>query len=208
MKALRMLSVLAWCGLGLVSAARASTISAGQTIVAGPVAFGGTLVAAAPSTIAGPLIFGSLTAGVFSDPQNVYCTGCLDFFYFLGNSGGEPITGIFAASFRDFPLNVGFSAVPGGIAPSTITREPDGNGILFSFAQGVGQGQFSDFLVIQTPANSYTFGSASVEARGGTFGVGGSGFQPTPEPASLIFVSSGLLGIAGIVKARYRTKRA
>jgi len=180
----------------------------GQTVVAGPVEFGGTLVAAIPSTISGPVIFGSLSAGVFSDPLNTYCPGCLDFFYFVGNSGVEPITGLFAASFQDFPLNVGYAVVPGGVAPSSITREPDGNGILFSFAPSVGQDQFSDFLVIQTPANSYTFGSATVEARGGTFGNGGSAFQPTPEPASLLLVSSGLLGIAGIVKARYRANQA
>jgi hypothetical protein len=208
MKTLRFLSALAWCGLALISGAHATTISAGQTIVASPVDFGGTLVAAAPSTISGPVIFGSLTAGVFSDPLNTFCSGCLDFFYFVGNSGVEPITGVFAASFQDFPLNVGYAQVPGGIAPSSITREPDGNGILFSLASSVGQGQFSNFLVIQTPAHSYTFGSATVEARGGTFGNGGSAFQPTPEPASLLLVSTGLLGIAGMVTARYRARKA
>jgi hypothetical protein len=207
MKVFRMLSVLTICGVFISSNAYATSISAGETVVAAPLSFGGTLIAAAPSTLTGPVIFGSLIAGVYSDPSNVYCAGCLDFVYLFGDSGGFPVTGLFVATFDGFPLDVGFSAIPNGIAPTTIAREPDGDGILFNFSSGLADGQFSDVLVIQTPATSYTYGSATLEARGGTFGAGGQGFQPTPEPSSIVFLSTGLLGFVRVIAGQLAGKK-
>ncbi len=198
--------LLALCCLSFVMVTNvyATPISAGESLTASPLSFGGTLLAATSSVQTGPVIFAHQSVEVFSDPFNVYCAGCLDFVYQFHNDGLEGITGLFVASFRDFPLSVGFSPVTGGIAPGTITRDPDGNAVTFNFTPGVGLIQFSDDLVIQTSAGSYTGGSTTLEARGGIFGVGGSGLQPTPEPAPIVLLFTGLISLAGVVTIKRR----
>jgi hypothetical protein len=206
MKVFRMLGALASCGL-LISSAYATPISPGETVVAAPLSFGGTLVAIVPSTITGPVVVGSTIASVYSDPLNTYCAGCLDFVYQFSNGGGLPVTGLFAATFEGFPVNAGFYAVPNGVAPTTISRELDGSGIVFNFSPALDDSQFSDILVVQTSALLYTFGSVTVEASGGTFGAGSQGFQPIPEPSPLALFSTGLLSLAGVIRMRFAGKQ-
>ena len=87
---------------------------------------------------------GSYVSSVYSDPDNVFCAGCLDFFYTVSSSSTsiDDIERITVASFGSFRTDVGYStgtgSVSGGVVPSTVDRSSNGATIGFNFNEPTG----------------------------------------------------------------------
>jgi hypothetical protein len=197
---------------------RATTITPGQTGVS-PTNFG-VVSSATPLamvagnfTLDGGAVVGAYGEGVLVDPFGITCTGCLDFFFQVGNHSGSTldITSIgLDGLFPSFSDNFGYVTETSGgeIAPISAsfgTALP--NAPITEFLT-LRPGQDSDILVIATNATAY--------AAAGNLGIS---YQPTgsgpviggmltpvlaPEPASIYLLSCGLLGLIG---CGYRRKR-
>ena len=113
---------------------------------------------------------GELCSSVYSDPDNVFCAGCLDFFYTVSSSSTsiDDIERITVASFGSFRTDVGYStgtgSVSGGVVPSTVDRSSNGATIGFNFNEptGVAPGQETMVLEIQTNATNFMIGDLQI----------------------------------------------
>jgi hypothetical protein len=150
---------------------------------------------------------GTYEAFVEQDPNNVFCAGCLDFFFVVNNSSSssDSTARITDASFSNFLTDVGYTTGPGsvsgGVLPSTVDRSSNGDVVGFDFnvPMSVAPGQSTQVLEVETNARFYMVGSLQI-IDGAVATV--QSFQPcplVPEPATL---SITLLGIAGIFVRR------
>jgi hypothetical protein len=197
--------------IATVSVSHATMISAGSTVTATSLDYSGTTQAAVASTIQpGGTFTAFYDVTVKSDPNNVYCSGCLDFIYQIANVGTSGyVANLTGINYTGFLTDVGYNGSL--LAPSTITRSADGSTILFSFATDnpLLPGQFSDFLVVQTNATQFASGLTLVSAQGGNAGSGpgydptGTPVSPVPEPSSLFLLGTGIIGVAKMAKMKY-----
>jgi hypothetical protein len=197
----------------------ATTITPGQSGVS-PTNFG-TVSGATPIldsvsgtfSLDGGAVIGSYVEGVAVDPFGVTCTGCLDFFFQVGNHSGSTldITSVgLDGLFPSFSDNVGYATEAGGVEIAPIsasfgTALP--NAPITEFLT-LHPGQDSDILVIATNATAYAAAGnlgISYQPTGSGPVIGGM-LTPvrTPEPASIYLLSCGLLGLIG---CGYRRKR-
>jgi hypothetical protein len=200
---LQKLVVLLTFTLSLTLVAQASVLGVGGTAPPTPLAPSGTLLATTSGTITTPTFSADYTAWVFSDPNNTWCSGCLDFVYEFTNNGLDPNERYSMSSFAGFNVDVGNS--PFGIHdPNTVSRSVSLNGSVISFnydqfGNDVLAGETTAQLVIMTDARYFTSGFLS--AQDGTAGSGVA-YQPSavPEPTSLFLLGSGVLAVGGILR--------
>lgn len=167
--------------------------------------------------IAGGAITGSYVEGVAVDPFGITCSGCLDFFFQVGeddtSTGSITRMGL-DGLFPSFSDNVGYATESGGIevAPTSAafgTTLPNAPISEFFTINSSAATDTSDIMVIATNATSY----AAVGNLGFSYvvnGVAGSNpviggmFTPvqTPEPATSCLLAIGLLGLIACISRR------
>jgi hypothetical protein len=189
--------------------AHAAILGNGDT---GPPSFlllnGVTQEAMTSGTITTATFSASYTTWVYSDPNNTFCAGCLDFVYQFTNNGPDVLERFTGFDFRGFRVDAGFDPTSGGNAPLTVDRATNGSVIGFNYTgiDTVEPGQTTPLLVIETDARTFT--SGFVSARDGTASYNVA-FQPTavPEPSSLAMLGSGLLAAGGFLRRFTSMKR-
>jgi hypothetical protein len=162
-------------------------------------------------------ISGEYEAMVYSDPNNNFCAGCLDFFIIVesNSTSTDAIERITLASFGAFLTNVGYSvgkdSHPTGVDPTTVDRSSNGSVVGFNFSSlpGVAPGDGTTVLEIETNATKFMTGTlqiidssvASVTAFDPCTGV-----VPEASSISLTLLGGLLLGV-GFIGRRRRTAR-
>jgi hypothetical protein len=123
------------------------------------------------------------------------------------------LTGVANADFTGFNTNVGYltdgSSLPGSIfvngtgMPDSAERTSDGSLVGFLFGPAgsdITPGTTTDVLVIATNAKSFD-ANGTLGLQFATDPTVGGAFEPTPEPSSLLMLSSGLFGL-GFMKRK------
>jgi hypothetical protein len=202
------------------------TVGGGSTVIAstGPKAFcasDGT--GGCPGTGFTSEIMGTYSVTVYSDPSNVYCSGCYDFVITLTSSGStDAIQHVTEGSFNSTQVTVGWEAPPGGTAcgpnpvtppyptncydtPNEVSRTTTGKTVAFNFngVNNILDMQSSAWLIIETSTMSYNPGTTVIaDDVSNTF----TGYGDLPEPMTM-----GLLGVGfsliGVARWRHLRKQ-
>ena len=207
----------------LVSAAAGASLLPPGTGGQPPDVFAGcagcTLLAAIDSGIVsasfdGVVLNFDLVTAVYADPSNTFGAGKLDFMYQVTNeaTSTDSIGRVTATDFAGFATDVGFTAtgasLPGGffangsVVPGFVDRNT-GTTVGFGFTVPlalVPPGQASMVLVIETDANTFALGEASViDGKATTLSAfGPSQSESVPEPGTLLLLACGILALSGM----------
>jgi len=149
---------------------------------------------------------GTYQAFVEADPSNVFCAGCLDFFFevTLNTTSMDSLARATASSFSGFMTDVGYTTGPGsisgGILPTTVDRSKSGSVVGFNFPvpNSVNPGQSAQVLEIETNATKYVAGSLEF-IDGGVATVASFAPSAVPEPGTIALA---LFGFAALIARR------
>jgi hypothetical protein len=141
--------------------------------------------------------------------------GTLDFLYQVSNGAGstDSLAHVSVANFTGFTTTIGWSAVtplqtqvtglPASltastfVSPSTGGVQSAGDTVDFNFNSGIGAGQASQWLEVQTNATQYN-GAGNINLTdNGYFGTTAYGPVAVPEPSSMLLLGLGGLGMFG-----------
>lgn len=154
-------------------------------------------------------ISGTYRATVYSDSDNVFCAGCLDFFVAVTSSAAstDDIERVTLASFSGYLTDVGFSIgagnIPDSAVPQTVDRSSNGSVIGFNFAipNGVAPGSSTEVLEVQTNATAFVEGTLQV-IDSSVASVAAFEPCPVPEAGSISLTLGGLLMGIGFLRRR------
>jgi hypothetical protein len=198
--------------VGMASQAGATVLTPGNNVAASLFSNAGfTLVAnTGLQNIDSGTFTATAQAWVYSDTNNSFCSGCLDFVYQVNRTGAgvvapslnQPIEGVNVGSFGGFQTNVGYIVSGAGFIPDSVSRSA-GAGFVVSFNYNVNNltgTQGTDLLVVMTDARFALPGSMTVTD---SLSANANAFQPTfvPEPMTFSLMGAGLLGL-GLLRKR------
>jgi hypothetical protein len=182
-------------------AANAAILGNGDT---GPPSFlvpSGTQVGMISGTISTATFTTSFTEWVYSDPNNTFCAGCLDFVYVFTDNGPDVNERFTMFNFNKVMVDAGDNPKTKGKPPLTVDRSTSGAVVGFNYTgiDTVNPGESTPSLVIDTTARTFT--SGYVTAQDGTAGYAVA-YAPTivPEPSSLGLMGTGLLALGGFLR--------
>jgi len=142
---------------GLSPSAQASVLAPGHIVPPGAFFPGGTLLASKSATITTIAFSTSFTQWVYRDPNNTWCSTCLDFVCQFTTMGPAVNNRFEMSSFAGFQTDVGTDAI-GITDPISIDRSTDGALIGFNYSPGIEPGVTTPWLVIETDALAYSLG--------------------------------------------------
>lgn len=184
---------------------------------------GATLLAEQNSgtvTSTGGALVLSVESAVYTDPDNTFGAGDLDFVYQVSNSASSPdsIGRVTATNFTGFATDVGYtttgSSLPGGafvngtVAPQLVDRvSADVVGFTFDSpaTTPISPGAVSTVLVIETDATRYTAGDVNI-IDGGVVSVNAYAPTAVPEPTTGA-LAIGLLSLGCLRRRRGNSNR-
>jgi hypothetical protein len=200
----RLLLVLLTFSLAL-PLANAAILGNGQT---GPPSFltptGTLLITTGPLTITTSTFTANYQQWVYSDPNNTFCKGCLDFVYQFTNKGQDGLERFTGFNFTGFRVDAGYDPTSSGQTPLSVNRNLLGDAVAFNYngTDTLLPGQTTAMLVIETDALHYKAGTTSAQDGTAGFGFAYAPANAVPEPSSLAMLGSGVLAAAGVLRRK------
>ena len=212
--------VTAGLAISLSSAFATPTGDAAGTAAATPSALtvgaGATVVANVSGSMSSGTFTSNYVENVYSDPNNEFCAGCLDWVIQVSDTGGDAIEAVKASNFGGVLTDIGVSTngapgmTNGTVSPFTVDRSSSGNVITWDFtgtggANEIYPGMTSVLLEIETNSTTYVPGflNADDDLPAGAAAYGAA----TPEPMSVALLGGGL-ALLGVARLRRFSKKS